>query len=60
MMFLFRGVHRSRTQPDRLGPKIEMGEGCGPRTGLDRAMFGPDWAMFGPDRTGPIKDRPFV
>ena len=45
-----RGVHRSRTGPDRPGPKTEMGEGCGPRT---RPVLDRSW-------TGPIKGQSFV
>ena len=42
-----RGVHRSRTGPDRPGPKTEMGEGCGPRTGQcpDRTDQGPAFCL---------------
>ena len=37
---LFRGVHRSRTGPDRPGPKTERGACSGPRTGSDRSRTG--------------------
>ena len=48
-----RAVNRSRTGPDRPGPKTESRQGRGPRTG--RSKIGPR-----PDRTGENPDRSWV
>jgi len=40
-------VHRSRTGPDRPGPKTEFGEGCGPRIGPGNSRIGPNRSRIG-------------
>ena len=48
-----RGVHRSRTGPDRTGLDWRPKRGHALDRGPDRSLTGP-----GPDRTGPVEDRP--
>jgi len=45
--------------PDRPGPKTELGQNCGPRTGPVQIRSRPDWTGLdlGRTKTGPNLDR---